>query len=86
MAKKAKASGKKKSKAVDPKLSAQEQQDLSEAVEKTRAVPYKMQSQYQPRMVIEHPKFGLGVVIKSFEDKIEVNFSDGAKALVHNRR
>lgn len=90
MAKKVKKEGKtptkRKSKASDTGLSAEAQQELATALESTRPVPYKMGNIYQSKMVIEHPKFGLGVVTRSFDTKIDVNFSDGARALVHNRR
>lgn len=90
MAKKAAAKkttkGKKKADSSAAKGSPTISKELSEALETSRAIPYTMQSQFQVKNVIEHPKFGLGLVTRSLDDKIEVNFTDGMRSLVHNRK
>jgi hypothetical protein len=51
-----------------------------------KARPYRMADTYAPEMMIEHPKFGVGFVITSVQDKIEVAFEDTNRALVQNRK
>lgn len=47
--------------------------------------PYDMKKYFEVESSINHPKFGLGFVIKTNPDKIEVMFEDSFKNLVHNR-
>ncbi|OGQ77538.1 MAG: hypothetical protein A2289_08140 [Deltaproteobacteria bacterium RIFOXYA12_FULL_58_15] len=52
----------------------------------SRATPYKITTCFTEKHVIDHPKFGLGVVIRILgDDKVEVGFPSGVKVLVHNR-
>ena len=46
---------------------------------------YSMGETFGEKCVIEHPKFGLGIVTESTHSKIEVIFRDGPKSLVHSR-
>ena len=44
-----------------------------------------MSESYQSDSVIDHPTFGLGVIIDvPSQKKIQVFFQDGEKTLVHN--
>lgn len=46
------------------------------------ATPYSMSSSFQPRMLVEHPLFGLGEVLEVAKpDKMTVLFQDGMKIL-----
>jgi len=48
--------------------------------------PYSIKAKYDLNDLIDHPKFGAGVVSKLMgESKIEVTFSDGIKNLIHNK-
>lgn len=49
------------------------------------ASPYNMKIQFKLESVINHPKFGLGVVTAATESSIQVVFEDEERALVHNR-
>ena len=44
-----------------------------------------MKAKFALANAIEHPKFGLGFVTAATNEKIEVMFSEGGRALVHNR-
>lgn len=46
---------------------------------------YAMSKYFEVESPINHPKFGLGFVIKTNPDKIEVMFEGYFKNLVHNR-
>ena len=48
--------------------------------------PYRMADAFAVDMLIEHPKFGMGYVVASLSEKIEVAFEDANRALVHNRK
>jgi len=48
-------------------------------------VTYNMKGKFEKNQKVSHPKFGLGVVKESFNDKVEVVFADEVKSLVHNR-
>lgn len=49
------------------------------------SVTYSTKTKFNESQKISHPKFGIGFVIKSFPDKIEVIFSDEVRTLMHNR-
>lgn len=51
----------------------------------TSPVKYNMKGQFKTHDKVEHPKFGLGVIRLSLQDKIEVVFEDEVRSLVHNR-
>jgi hypothetical protein len=46
-------------------------------------VPYALTAKYEKGALIEHPKFGKGIVTKVEGAKLEVSFEDGAKKLGH---
>lgn len=53
----------------------------------SRAARYRVSEAFEEGMVLDHKKFGLGLVLKNVgEDKIEVIFRDGVKTLVHARQ
>lgn len=47
--------------------------------------PYTMKAQFETGCSLNHPKFGLGFVIASTGQSIQVLFEDGERSLVHNR-
>jgi len=48
-----------------------------------RAIPYSMTAAFRENELIQHPNFGLGLVLKTIRpDKIEVRFHEGTKILV----
>jgi hypothetical protein len=52
----------------------------------TAARPYGISQTYAVGDVIEHPKFGRGSVVSVAGQRIEVEFADGKKPLVHARK
>lgn len=59
--------------------------DLKTQIGTDRVVPYNMRTKYELANAIEHPKFGLGFVTGATNEKIDVLFVEGGRALVHNR-
>jgi uncharacterized Zn finger protein len=59
--------------------------DLKTQIGTDRIVPYSMRQKFTLANAIEHPKFGLGFVTSATNEKIEVMFQEGGRALVHNR-
>lgn len=59
----------------------------TELIEKAKGnpVPYTMKGKFGIDTAIQHPKFGLGVIIQSQPGQIEVVFEVGTKNLIHNR-
>jgi hypothetical protein len=47
--------------------------------------PYNMKTEFEVGAALEHPKFGLGFVILSNGQAIQVVFEDEERSLVHNR-
>lgn len=47
---------------------------------------YNMKGNFKLNDKVDHPKFGLGVIRTSLQDKIEVVFEDEVRSLVHNRQ
>ena len=64
-------STRKKSKALDPDRPAK---------------PYQLSAKFVEDDVVQHPKFGRGHVQLVRGDKIEVNFEDGLRTLLHGHR
>lgn len=50
------------------------------------AKKYNMKAKFDLNDKVDHPKFGLGVIRLSLQDKIEVVFEDEVRSLVHNRQ
>jgi len=46
---------------------------------------YSIKGKFSENQKISHPKFGIGFVIKTFSDKVEVVFQDEVRTLMHNR-
>jgi hypothetical protein len=49
------------------------------------AAAYNMKTAFLPQTTIQHPKFGLGIVVGVTPQSIQVVFEDGERSLVHNR-
>jgi hypothetical protein len=47
--------------------------------------PYNMKAVFGLHSTIEHPKFGIGVVMGTAFQSVEVVFEDATRSLVHNR-
>jgi hypothetical protein len=54
-------------------------------VDSARAVVYSMKITFKEEQVVQHPKFGIGLVRSVQGDKIEVFFEDEVRFLVHGR-
>lgn len=59
--------------------------DLKTQIGLDRILPYNMKTKFQLANAIEHPKFGVGFVTAMTNEKVDVVFQDGGRALVHNR-
>ena len=45
---------------------------------------YKISERFQPKEIIHHPTFGVGLVVRTRDtNKIDVGFTDGMKTLTH---
>lgn len=52
----------------------------------SRAKPYASSGHFEEDEVIDHPRFGLGVVLSTIKtNKMEILFKDGPKLLIHNQ-
>ena len=51
-----------------------------------KPTPYNMKTAFETGAALEHPKFGLGFVIASSVQAIQVVFEDAERSLVHNRQ
>lgn len=52
---------------------------------KNKSTPYAMDGKFAQGDIIDHSKFGPGIVEKVVDDKIEVIFRHEIKTLVHNK-
>ena len=52
---------------------------------KKKSTPYAMDHKFAEGDIIDHVKFGPGIVEKVVDDKIEVIFRHEIKTLVHNK-
>jgi hypothetical protein len=52
---------------------------------KKKSTPYAMDAKFVQGDIIDHTKFGPGIVEKVVDDKIEVIFRHEIKTLVHNK-
>lgn len=64
---------------------ASEYEVFKSGVDAARAVPYSMKITFKEEQVVQHPKFGIGLVRSVQGDKIEVFFEDEVRFLVHSR-
>jgi hypothetical protein len=58
--------------------------DAVESFDPSNPVPYSMQGSYKEGMTINHSTFGIGHVVKSRYERIEVKFGKEVKVLVQN--
>lgn len=59
--------------------------DLKTQIGTDRVIPYNMKTKFSLANAIEHPKFGIGFVTNATNERIDVVFQEGGRALVHNR-
>ncbi len=52
----------------------------------SQPTPYNMKALFETGACVQHPKFGLGFVIASNGQAIQVVFEDAERSLVHNRQ
>jgi hypothetical protein len=50
------------------------------------ATPYSIKGSFAETQKLNHPKFGVGFVVKTYNDKVDVIFSDEVRTLMHNRK
>lgn len=50
------------------------------------ATPYSIKGSFKESQKLNHPKFGVGFVIKTYNDKVDVIFSDEVRTLMQNRK
>lgn len=50
------------------------------------ATSYSIKGRFSENEKINHAKFGIGFVIKTYPDKVDVIFTDEVKTLMHNRQ
>lgn len=50
------------------------------------ATPYSIKGNFKETQKLNHPKFGVGFVVKTYSDKVDVIFSDEVRTLMHNRK
>jgi hypothetical protein len=58
---------------------------LLEELSAKPSVPYSIRNEFSLHTKIEHSKFGLGVVTRVLDDRVEVIFPDEVRFLVHRR-
>ena len=58
---------------------------LSEEFKGKKQLPYTMEGSFKADDVIDHPTFGMGIVVKATSQKMEVIFEDKPRILVCNR-
>jgi hypothetical protein len=72
-------------KAAGTKVRASDWDTLMSGRDLSRAKRYKPDGAFSKNDVLDHPKFGMGLVLADKEgSKIEVAFQEGPKVLVHN--
>lgn len=52
---------------------------------KDEPTPYSTKGTFKETQKIDHAKFGIGFVVKAYNEKIDVIFSDEIRTLLHNR-
>lgn len=66
-------------------LHATEFEAFKTGADSAKATPYSMKITFKEDQIVQHPKFGLGLVRSVQADKIEVFFEDEVRFLVHAR-
>lgn len=80
-----------RSTAADRKARSQEahyNEELSRVTggDMSNAKKYSMGNNFKKDEVVDHPAFGIGIVLSVFQNnKMEILFKDGPKLLIHNR-
>lgn len=49
------------------------------------AIAYSIKQTFKENQKVQHPKFGLGFVIKVLPDRVDVIFTDEVRTLIHNK-
>lgn len=50
------------------------------------ATPYSIKTKFKESEKLNHPKFGIGFVTKTYDEKIDVIFVDEVRTLMQNRK
>ena len=58
--------------------------ELKDKIGTDKVSNYSMVTKYEPNTAVEHPKFGLGFIVNVTYNRVEVQFQDSVKTLVHN--
>ncbi|HSR49547.1 MAG TPA: hypothetical protein VLV83_01890 [Acidobacteriota bacterium] len=58
---------------------------LIDEMDTSKARSYKLTDTFEQEELIDHSRFGMGIVLEEMPDKIEVLFEDGARTLAHSR-
>jgi hypothetical protein len=67
-------------------LGAEDYDKLSRQIDMTQSTKYSMKMNLDVNQVVEHPKFGLGIVVELREgSKASIVFPDGGRVLVYGR-
>ncbi len=67
-------------------MTPEDYEKLSREIDLSQSTQYNMRMDLELRQVVEHPKFGLGIVVELKEGgKANVAFPDGGKTLVYGR-
>ncbi|MBW1783087.1 MAG: hypothetical protein JRL30_20380 [Deltaproteobacteria bacterium] len=64
---------------------AREFEKLAEKFKEKESVAYTMSGSFKPDDVIDHKTFGMGIVTRVSDEKMEVVFSEGPRILACNR-
>ena len=59
---------------------------LAQKFKEKKRLPYSMSGSFENDDVIDHKTFGMGIVMRASNDKMEVAFSGGPRILVCNRQ
>lgn len=63
-----------------------EWEDRVGGLDRRNAIPYKPRETFAADQLMDHPKFGIGLVLRTLDDaKVKVLFESGEKVLVHAR-
>lgn len=74
-----------KTKVTSGQVRASDYDTLMKGRDLSKAKKYKPAMVFEKNDVIDHPKFGMGLVLGDKDgSKIDVAFSDGVKTLIHN--
>lgn len=78
----------KKRSAVKPsakKIALSRWDEVKDRVSEGSKVAYNMKQKFSKDTTLQHPKFGLGLIVGVTPQSIEVVFEDTTRSLVHNR-